>query len=147
MPRTNGDQRPAARAEGRRRGFTLTELLIVISIILVLTVLSVSAYESVSQKSEIISCGNRLRQVGQILNRYADDYYSQFPTATPPLGFGSLYNWGDLWADYDSAARYFSTREDPANHTYTKSIHTYRNSKYWFIRFSQSKDPLPTLFV
>ncbi|MBN1257794.1 MAG: type II secretion system protein [Planctomycetes bacterium] len=98
-----------------RKGFTLTELLIVVAIISFMTVLSVSAYELVFQKSEVVTCTNRLRQVGKALLNYADDYYNHLPAAVPPQGFGSLHNWGDLWASQDSTGMYFSTQRDPAD--------------------------------
>jgi hypothetical protein len=57
-------------------------------------------------------CAARLKQCGMALALYADEYHNRFPAAAPPLGFGDLHNWGDLWAQTDVPSGWFFSDED-----------------------------------
>ncbi|OGV47325.1 MAG: hypothetical protein A2017_09185 [Lentisphaerae bacterium GWF2_44_16] len=54
--------------------FTMVELLIVISIILILTSILMPALGKARERSKQIKCAGNQRQIGQIINFYANDY-------------------------------------------------------------------------
>lgn len=63
------------------RGFTLIEMLVVISIIAVLAALLLPGMQSALKSSAQLSCSNQLRQQGQLISIYAGDYSNYFPNA------------------------------------------------------------------
>ncbi|MFH0910206.1 MAG: prepilin-type N-terminal cleavage/methylation domain-containing protein [Planctomycetota bacterium] len=109
-------RRPPRIACQNVRAFTLTELLVAVSIIACLVALSLAAYGKVVAQQEIVSCVARLRMTGQALLLYAEDYRGNFPGAAPPEGFGDLANWGDLWAQTDIPGGCFFSTDPDADH-------------------------------
>lgn len=77
---------------GRAAGFTLIELIVVISIIAVLVGLIVPAVAAAREASRRIECTNRLKQFGVALHHH-QTIHSAFPSPMP----GRLSNRGGLW--------------------------------------------------
>ena len=66
--------------QARLRGFTLTELLIVIGIIAVLSALGVPGYKIVVARANSSKCLSNLRGLGVALNSYLSDNQNVMPT-------------------------------------------------------------------
>ena len=60
-------------------GFTLVELLVVISIIALLIALLLPALAKARQEAQSISCIARLRSIGQLVQEYSNDYVGALP--------------------------------------------------------------------
>lgn len=63
------------------KGFTLTELLVVISIIGILSALAFPVASSIISSSEKAGCASNLRQIGVLLTSYATDNNDYLPLA------------------------------------------------------------------
>ena len=67
-------------ASQRPHGFTLVEMLVVITIIGVLVGLLLPAVQAARESGRRMQCANNLRQIGIALNAY-HEAYGHFPTA------------------------------------------------------------------
>jgi prepilin-type N-terminal cleavage/methylation domain-containing protein len=74
-----------------RDGFTLVELLVVISIIVVLLALLAPALERAISEAERVVCLSNERVIGVAIGAYASDYKGHFPHGIPPLAAEELY--------------------------------------------------------
>ncbi len=63
-----------------RRGFTLTELIVVIAIIAVLAVIAIPVSSRVIQSGKATGCLSNLHQIGAALNLYLGDHNQMMPT-------------------------------------------------------------------
>ncbi|MBI4026925.1 MAG: type II secretion system protein [Verrucomicrobia bacterium] len=112
--------------------FTLIELLVVVAIISILAALLMPALQNARETGKKVSCVNRLRQIGQAMHIYSDDYndrmlyhdpidqYIFFPSNIPgtaPDGLGFL-----------TELKYLPT-EGRAN--YTAKIHSCPDLTWW----------------
>lgn len=65
-----------------RRGFTLVELLVVISIIGLLIALLLPALASARTEAERVVCATNIRTITQAIHIYANDFKGQYPETT-----------------------------------------------------------------
>jgi len=72
-----------------RGGFTLVELLVVISIISVLISLLLPALAAARASASNVVCLSRFRSLGQAVQLYADDSADELPSSDHAAGFGS----------------------------------------------------------
>lgn len=83
------------------RGFTLVELLVVISIIAILIALLLPALAAARQDAESIVDASNLRQIGMGFGQYANENKGYFPAAVtgePPVG-ANFGVWAPTWDD------------------------------------------------
>jgi prepilin-type N-terminal cleavage/methylation domain-containing protein len=64
------------------KGFTLVELLVVIAIISVLAAMLLPALQNARQQAYTLACANTMRQTGQMVFLFVDDYDGYLPCAT-----------------------------------------------------------------
>jgi prepilin-type N-terminal cleavage/methylation domain-containing protein len=83
-----------------RRGFSLIELLVVISIVAVLAALLLPAINLVKAGSRRQQCSSNLRQVGLAVLVYADDNSGTFPM----YNNSSCYGWPYIFGDWGTGA-------------------------------------------
>ncbi|OQA87210.1 MAG: hypothetical protein BWY31_00922 [Lentisphaerae bacterium ADurb.Bin242] len=77
--------------------FTLIELLIVISIIVVLVAMLLPALKKAKVTATKVVCQGNLKQTGMLMNMYQDDNRSLFPVAYQPNSLGQNDNYSTGW--------------------------------------------------
>jgi prepilin-type N-terminal cleavage/methylation domain-containing protein/prepilin-type processing-associated H-X9-DG protein len=87
----------------KKRGMTLVELLVVISISLVLVSFIIAGARAAKRKSNQITCSNNMRQIGVGLQLYADDNQGMYPQTshTAEQGKSWIYELEQYLTDFD----------------------------------------------
>lgn len=80
----------------RNRGFTLIEMIFVVSIVSLLAAIAVPAFFTVQGQARQISCGSNLRQIGMALLIYSQDHEGYYPYAVDP---GDKFT-PQIWSEY-----------------------------------------------
>jgi prepilin-type N-terminal cleavage/methylation domain-containing protein len=84
-----------------KSGFSLTEMLIVVAIILVLSAIAIVSIRSSREKAASAVCAQNLRQIGVGLHSFISENNGRFPEGT---AYNSYQGQGLCW--YDAAAQY-----------------------------------------
>ncbi|QDT48836.1 hypothetical protein Pan258_28820 [Symmachiella dynata] len=105
----------------RRRGFTLTELLVIIGIIVVLIALLLPNVRQAREAARRTHCRNNLKNIGLALYNYHDVYGSFPPTYTVDADGKPLHSWRMLILPYSQKGTVYDRTDfskpwdDPAN--------------------------------
>ena len=78
----------------QRRAFTLTEILIVLAIIGVLSAIAFPVFNLVRRRSYQATCSSNLKQLGLAISLYQQDYDGLFPRGGDPTDLQT-----DIWQD------------------------------------------------
>lgn len=81
--------------KNRTTGFTLVEILVVISIVSVLMAILMPALGKAKRQARAILGMNNQKQVSGGVNLYALDNDDKYPDSVATVGFGSYWNWSD----------------------------------------------------
>lgn len=108
----------AARSISLQNKFSLIELLITITIILILASLLLPALNAAKRKAQAISCASQLKTVSESSHLYANDHNDIIPQTIPISG------------DYDNYIRLFAVPEPEYGFTLS-SVQFSRSRKYF----------------
>lgn len=100
----------------RKLYFTMVELLIVISIIVILAALLFPALQKAKNEARRIECANNLKQIGLSLISYIQDYNDTIFLYTA----GSGFNWYSIYVFMQK--EYFKVIQSPITGYYTAEI-------------------------
>lgn len=73
----------SSQINGYKRGFTILELLVVISIIALLMGMGVGGYDRMKRQAKSLQCVSKMRHLGASLNLYLGDHNLIMPTLAP----------------------------------------------------------------
>lgn len=107
--------------------FTLVELLVVISIVAILASLLLPAVSKAREKSKTILCKSSLKQAGQLIYSYLNDYQDYFPAFTST----GTNSYDGKMKDYAPNPSFFtcpSSSEEEVTYNYANRLY---KGKYW----------------
>jgi prepilin-type N-terminal cleavage/methylation domain-containing protein len=79
----------------QERGFSLLELLVVISIISTLMAIMLPAFGRVRRAARTVASANNQKQITGAVNIFALDNDDRYPASVATVGFGDSWNWSD----------------------------------------------------
>ncbi|MHC4171815.1 MAG: type II secretion system protein [Planctomycetota bacterium] len=79
----------------RKRGFTLVELLVVISIISVIMAIALPTLGRVRRQARTMLSMSNQRQIVSGMNLFASNNNDRYPESVATIGFGNNWNWSD----------------------------------------------------
>jgi len=96
------------------RGFTLIELLVVIAIIALLSGILFPVFSKAREKARQATCQSNLKQIGQAMQMYAQDYDEWFPLAQNGAGTAGVDKfWTDLLSGYAGSKGKYNSKSGP----------------------------------
>jgi len=81
--------------DGIKRGFTLVELIVVISVISLLMAIILPALSGAKRQAKAVVSMSNQRQVTAAINLFASGNNERYPESVATIGFGSNWNWTD----------------------------------------------------
>ncbi len=117
----------------RLRGFTLIELLVVIAIIAILAAILFPVFAKAREKARGTACLSNVKQMGNGLTMYAQDYDEVMPAAAfqtiPALSINDIRmaKWADVIQPYIKSDQVFTCPSDSANTRTFTSLSTNPN--------------------
>jgi len=122
---------PASRRSGRERAFTLVELLVVISVIVILMSMVMPALMGASAKAREVKCLSNLNQLGKAIINYSGNFDGFIPA---PAFADELTD-----ADIDTDAKFSGIRTESTSAPEKYDSYEYRGgTKYYYIYTSQT---------
>ena len=94
-------------------GFTLVELLIVVTILAILAALLFPVFASARRKARQMVCGSRVRQLGVALTLYVSDWDEQYPYGSFIPSQAQSTTWQHAARSYYSSGELLLCPDDP----------------------------------
>ncbi|MCD4831261.1 MAG: type II secretion system GspH family protein [Anaerohalosphaeraceae bacterium] len=107
-------------------GFTLVELLVVISIIAMLLAILMPSLQQARDQAKRILCASNMKQINLLLQMYAEDYSGKLP----PYTIAELSNVEKNYAPKGPYASYFAYDFDGKDPAWTDNLATLYDLKY-----------------
>jgi prepilin-type N-terminal cleavage/methylation domain-containing protein/prepilin-type processing-associated H-X9-DG protein len=94
--------------QGRKKGFTLVELLVVIGIIAVLVGILLPALNKARRAAATVQCSSNMRQIAGAMLMYINANKGKFPPAGAPI-INGVYTYGWWWPNELVRGKYINT--------------------------------------
>ena len=78
-----------------KRGFTLVELLVVISIVTAIMAISLPAINRARLQANNLVSMNNQKLITSAINIFSNDNHDRYPESVATIGYGENWNWAD----------------------------------------------------